>query len=72
MRPDFLLSRGLEENRFEYRFAEQEFFDGDVRSSMRMIGRMGRPIAWHYRTFRSRVVYLHKPTYLIRFANCAE
>jgi SAM-dependent methyltransferase len=47
---------------FEYRFAEQEFFDGHVRSSMRMIGRLGRPVAWLYRTFRSRVVYLRKPT----------
>jgi len=47
---------------FEYRFAEQEFFDGHVRSSMRMIGRLGRPVAWIYRTFRSRVVYLRKPT----------
>ena len=47
---------------FEYRFAEQEFFDGHVRSSMRMIGRLGRPAMWLYRTFRSRIVYLHKPT----------
>ena len=47
---------------FEYRFAEQEFFDGHTRSSMRMIGRLGRPAMWLYRTFRSRIVYLHKPT----------
>jgi SAM-dependent methyltransferase len=47
---------------FEYRFVEQEFFDGHVRSSMRMIGRLGQPAMWLYRTFRSRIVYLRKPT----------
>ncbi len=47
---------------FEYRFAEQEFFDGHARSSMRMIGTLGPPIAWLYRTFRGRVVYLRKAT----------
>jgi SAM-dependent methyltransferase len=46
---------------FEYRFAEQEFFDSHVRSSMRMIGRLGRPAMWLYRTFRSRIVLLRKP-----------
>lgn len=46
---------------FEYRFAEQEFFDGHVRSSMRMIGRLGWPVAWLYRTFRMRIVHLRKP-----------
>ncbi|MGY1685905.1 class I SAM-dependent methyltransferase [Geodermatophilus sp. SYSU D00867] len=46
---------------YEYRFAEQEFFDGHVRPSMRVIGRLGRPAMWLYRTFRSRIVYLHKP-----------
>jgi SAM-dependent methyltransferase len=50
-----------EEIGFEYRFAEQEFFDGHVRPSMRAIGRLGRPATWLYRTFRSRVVYLRKP-----------
>jgi SAM-dependent methyltransferase len=49
---------------FEYRFAEQEFFDGHVRSSMRMIGKLGQPVVWLYRTFRSRVVYMRKPTNL--------
>jgi SAM-dependent methyltransferase len=47
---------------FDYRFAEQEFLDGHVRSSMRMIGNFGRPVVWLYRTFRSRVVYLRKPS----------
>jgi SAM-dependent methyltransferase len=46
---------------FEHRFAEQEFFDGHLRSSMRMFGRLGRPAMWLYRTFRSRIVYLRKP-----------
>lgn len=46
---------------FEYRFAEQEFFDSHGRPSMRMIGRLGRPAMWLYRTFRSRVVHLRKP-----------
>jgi SAM-dependent methyltransferase len=46
---------------FEYRFAEQEFFDGHVRSSMRKIGKLGGTVAWLYRTFRGRVVYLRKP-----------
>jgi SAM-dependent methyltransferase len=46
---------------FEYEFAEQQFFDSHVRPSMRMIGRLGRPAMWLYRTFRSRVVHLRKP-----------
>ncbi|WP_445166916.1 class I SAM-dependent methyltransferase [Mycolicibacterium sp. Dal123E01] len=46
---------------FEYRFAEQEFFDGHGRSSMRRIGRLGKVAPWLYRTFRTRVVYLRKP-----------
>ena len=46
---------------FEYRFAEQEFFDGHRRRTMRVIGRLGRPAMSLYRTFRSRVVYLRKP-----------
>lgn len=46
---------------FEYRLAEQEFFDTHVRPSMRMIGRLGRPAMCLYRTFRSRIVYLRKP-----------
>jgi SAM-dependent methyltransferase len=46
---------------FEYRFAEQEFFDGHVRPSMRMIGKLGRPAMWLYRTFRARIVYMRKP-----------
>jgi SAM-dependent methyltransferase len=49
------------ETGFDYRFAEQEFFDGHERPSMRTIGRLGRPAMWLYRTFRSRVVHLHKP-----------
>jgi SAM-dependent methyltransferase len=47
---------------FEYRFAEQAFFDGHARSSMRMIGQLGGPAMWLYRTFRSRIVHLRKPT----------
>jgi hypothetical protein len=46
---------------FRYRFAEQEFFDGHPRLSMRMIGRLGAPATWLYRTFRMRIVHLHKP-----------
>ena len=46
---------------FEYRFAEQEFFDTHQRSSMRAIGRLGWPAMVLYRTFRSRVVHLRKP-----------
>ena len=46
---------------FQYRFAEQEFLTGHRRSSMRLVGRGGRPATWLYRTFRSRVVHLHKP-----------
>jgi SAM-dependent methyltransferase len=45
---------------FDYRFAEKEFFAGHRRSSMRLIGQLGRPVAWLYRTFRCRVVYLRK------------
>jgi SAM-dependent methyltransferase len=46
---------------FEYRFAEQDFFDGHLRPSMRLIGRLGgRPAMWLYRTFRARIVYLRK------------
>ena len=40
---------------FEYRFAEQEFFDSHARSSMRLIGKLGAPAAWLYRNARSRV-----------------
>jgi SAM-dependent methyltransferase len=48
---------------FEYQFVEQEFFDGHIRSSMRLIGRLGgRPAMWLYRTFRARIVYLRKPS----------
>ncbi len=47
---------------FEYRFAEQEFFDGHTRSSMRLIGNLGRTGAWLYRTFRAQIVYMRKPT----------
>jgi SAM-dependent methyltransferase len=47
---------------FEYRFAEREFFDGHVRPSMRRVGKLGRTAAWLYRTFRTRVVYMRKPT----------
>jgi SAM-dependent methyltransferase len=46
---------------FEYRFAEQEFFDTHQRPSMRMIGKLGRPAMWLYRIFRSRIVHLRKP-----------
>lgn len=46
---------------FEYRFAEQEFFDTHYRPSMRAIGKFGHPVAWLYRTFRSRVAHLRKP-----------
>jgi SAM-dependent methyltransferase len=46
---------------FEQRFSEQQFFDGHERPSMRLIGKGGGLTAWLYRTFRSRVVYLHKP-----------
>lgn len=49
------------ETGFEYRPAEQAFFDGHQRWSMRAIGRLGRPAMWLYRTFRSRVVHLRKP-----------
>jgi hypothetical protein len=40
---DFMLSRDVEEIGFEYRFAEQEFFDSHPRQSMRMIGNLGWP-----------------------------
>lgn len=46
---------------FEYRFAEQEFFDTHRRASMRMMGRLGRPAMGLYRAFRSRIVHLRKP-----------
>lgn len=46
---------------FEYRFVEEEFLRGHERPLMRNLGRVGLPIIWLYRTFRSRVVYLHKP-----------
>jgi SAM-dependent methyltransferase len=46
---------------FEYRFAEQEFFDTHPRASMRMIGKLGWPAMCLYRTFRSRIVCLRKP-----------
>jgi SAM-dependent methyltransferase len=46
---------------FEYRFAEQEFFDTHTRASMRMLGRLGRPAMSLYRIFRSRIVHLRKP-----------
>jgi SAM-dependent methyltransferase len=46
---------------YEYRFAEQEFFDTHPRSSMRLIGRLGWPAMVLYRTFRSRIVHLRKP-----------
>jgi SAM-dependent methyltransferase len=46
---------------FEYRFAEQEFFDGHARPSMRRLGKLGTPLTTLYRTFRSRIVYLEKP-----------
>lgn len=46
---------------FEYRFAEQEFFDGHRRRSMRRLGKLGTPVNILYRTFRSRIVYMKKP-----------
>ena len=46
---------------FEYRFAEQQFFDTHPRSSMRMIGKLGWPAMVLYRTFRSRILHLRKP-----------
>jgi SAM-dependent methyltransferase len=46
---------------FEYRFAEQEFFDSHPRQSMRLIGKLGWPAMVLYRTFRSRIVHLRKP-----------
>jgi SAM-dependent methyltransferase len=46
---------------FEYRLAEREFFATHRRSSMRMIGKLGRPAMGLYRAFRSRIVYLRKP-----------
>jgi SAM-dependent methyltransferase len=46
---------------FQYRFAEQEFFDSHARASMRMIGKLRWPAMVLYRTFRSRVVLLRKP-----------
>ena len=45
---------------FEYRFAEQQFFDTHARASMRMIGKFGWPAMCLYRTFRSRNVLLRK------------
>ena len=47
---------------FRYQFAEQQFFGGHVRSSMRLLAKGGRPIAWLYRTFRGRWAYLQKPS----------
>jgi hypothetical protein len=46
---------------FQYRFAEQEFFDSHDRPSMRAIGKLGSPAMRLYRIFRSRIVYLRKP-----------
>lgn len=46
---------------FEYRFAEQEFFDTHPRPLMRKIGKLGYPAMCLYRTFRSRIVHLRKP-----------
>jgi SAM-dependent methyltransferase len=46
---------------FEYRFAEQQFFDTHTRGSMRAIGKLGWPAMCLYRTFRSRIVLLRKP-----------
>jgi SAM-dependent methyltransferase len=46
---------------WEYRFAEQEFFDSHPRASMRAIGKLGWPAMVLYRTFRSRIVHLRKP-----------
>ncbi len=46
---------------WEYRFAEQQFFDSHPRPSMRMIGKLGWPAMVLYRTFRSRIVHLRKP-----------
>ena len=46
---------------FQYRFAEQEFFDSHDRLTMRAIGKLGSPAMRLYRTFRSRIVYLRKP-----------
>jgi SAM-dependent methyltransferase len=46
---------------WEYRFAEQQFFDSHPRASMRMIGKLGWPAMVLYRTFRSRIVHLRKP-----------
>lgn len=48
---------------FEYRFAEEAFLRGHERPLMRTLGRVGLPVVWLYRTFRSRVVYLHKPVH---------
>jgi hypothetical protein len=46
---------------WQYRFAEQQFFDSHPRPSMRMIGKLGWPAMVLYRTFRSRIVQLRKP-----------
>jgi SAM-dependent methyltransferase len=46
---------------FEYRFVEQQFFDTHARTSMRMIGKLGRPAMGLYRIFRSRIVHMRKP-----------
>jgi SAM-dependent methyltransferase len=46
---------------FEYKFAEQQFFDTHARGSMRAIGKLGWPAMCLYRTFRSRIVLLRKP-----------
>ena len=46
---------------FDYRFAEQQFFDSHERASMRMIGKLRWPAMVLYRTFRSRIVLLRKP-----------
>lgn len=46
---------------FQYRFAEQEFFDSHDRATMRAIGKLGSPAMRLYRCFRARIVYLHKP-----------
>lgn len=46
---------------FEYKFAEQQFFDTHARGSMRAIGKLGWPAMCLYRTFRARIVLLRKP-----------
>ena len=46
---------------FDYKFAEQQFFDTHARGSMRAIGKLGWPAMCLYRTFRARIVLLRKP-----------